>query len=110
MISSLLTCSSPLLALSGHQCTTRIVHGLSDGLAHHLRTAWLRWLQVAFFVVEMDGKIGSFLRSVWLRAKQNDYPALVIIRSGNSYSYSTEEGTAYEEIQEQGRSEDGKEI
>jgi hypothetical protein len=58
----------------------------------------------------MDRKLRLFVRSVRLRAKQSDFPALVIIRFGNSYSYSSEEGTAHEEIQEQGRSEDGKEI
>ena len=57
----------------------------------------------------MDREIGFFVRVVRLRAKQSDFPALVIIPFGNSYSYSIEEGTAHEEIQEQGRSEDGKE-
>ena len=58
----------------------------------------------------MDRKIGFFVSVVRLRAERNDFPVLVIIPFGNSYSYSTEEGTAHEGIQEQGRSEDGKEI
>jgi hypothetical protein len=60
--------------------------------------------------IETIRKADFLGRLALLRDKQNDFPALVIILSTNSYSYSTEEDATHERIQKQRRSGDGKEI